>query len=121
MERSREWVLLVEDVPNKVHLLQADLELAGIETRITDEEVAVTMPFLQPTIRLFVLKEQAERAKEMWEDFQQKWEEVEEEMEREAEREDADAAETEIKLADHHFEKEGEAEDQPENRKKEQE
>ena len=71
------WVLLYEDEPNKIHLLQVELEAAGIEARIPSEEVAATMPFLQPTIAILVKAEDLQRAKTLLADFLKKWNEAE--------------------------------------------
>jgi len=71
------WVLLYEDEPNKIHLLQVELEAAGIEAKIPAEEVAATMPFLQPTIAILVKAEDLRRAKTLLEDFLKKWDEAE--------------------------------------------
>ena len=76
------WVLLYEDEPNKIHLLQVELEAAGIEAKIPSEEVAQTMPFLQPTITVYVKKEDMEKARKLLEEFLAKW--------RAAERKDED-------------------------------
>jgi|GEM_PF-2989088 len=72
------WVLLYEDEPNKIHLLQVELEAAGIEAKIPAEEVAATMPFLQPTIGILVKTEDLKRARTLLEDFLKKWDEAEE-------------------------------------------
>lgn len=77
------WVVLAEDEPNKIHLLRAELELNGVRTLVADEEVAASMPFLQPTIRLMVDADDVDRAREMLEDFELKWESAEEESEEE--------------------------------------
>jgi len=68
-----EWVLLYEDEPNKIHLLQVELEAAGIESKIPSEEVAQTMPFLQPTITLYVKKDDLEKARNLLKEFLSKW------------------------------------------------
>jgi len=72
------WVLLYEDEPNKIHLLQVELEAAGIEARIPAEEVAATMPFLQPTIAILVRAEDLQKAKTLLRDFLRKWDKAEE-------------------------------------------
>ena len=75
------WVLLYEDEPNKIHLLQVELEAAGIESRIPSEEVAATMPFLQPTIAILVKAEDLPRAKTVLGDFLKKWKKAEDRQE----------------------------------------
>lgn len=76
MER-KDWMLLFEGEPNKVHLLQIELQEEGIESYTADEEVSSVMPFLQRTIRVFVPKEKLERAEKRLEEFLRIWEKVE--------------------------------------------
>lgn len=77
-----EWTILYEDEPNKIHLLQVELEAAGIPARIPSEEVAVTLPFLQPTIAIMVKSSDLEQAKTLLNDFLKKWRHAEEDGEK---------------------------------------
>ena len=84
MER-KDWVLLYEGEPNKIHLLQIELQEEGIESYTADEEVSSVMPFLQRTIRVFVPKAKQEQAEKKLNEFLKIWEKVEDESDEQEE------------------------------------
>jgi len=76
---------LYEGEPNKIHLLQIELQEEGIESYTADEEVSSVMPFLQRTIRVFVPKAKQEQAEKKLNEFLKIWEKVEDESDEQEE------------------------------------